>query len=154
VRIACGRAAARIVTKEPALQLPAQRVYALVQRELSSPAKGGFPRARRSDEEPALIERGEANRVDRRLEHLFTVLSVALGTELMAATLRSLHSDDAHLRGTALEYLQATLPDGLRIAIWPLLPSTGKPVTAERSRNQIADEIMRTSANLRLDRES
>ncbi len=153
VRIACARGAARLVSRDASLRLPQDRVYALLERQLAMSGSAGFPRTRGTREDPVLLDRFEAARVDRRIEHVFTVLALGLGPDLMAATLRSLYSEDAHLRGTALEYLQATLPESIRTAIWSDLPGAGRPLGAARSRAEIADELLRTSVDLRLGRE-
>ena len=105
---------------------------------------------RGAHDDPVLLDRFEAPRVELRVEHLVTLLSLGLGPELMKATLRSLHSSDAHLRGTALEYLQTTLPDGLRARLWPQISGAEATRAPQRSRQQIADELMQSSASLRL----
>jgi hypothetical protein len=153
VRIACARGGARLIGKDASLHLPQARVYALIERQLALSGSASFPRTRGTREEPVLLDRFEAARVDRRLEHVFTVLALGLGVDLMAATLRSLYSDDAHLRGTALEYLQSTLPEGIRAAIWSELPGAGRPLEEARPGSEIADELLRTAVNLRLDPE-
>ncbi len=153
VRIACARGGARLIGKDASLRLPPGRVYALLERQLALSGSARFPRTRGTREDPVLLDRFEAARVDRRLEHVFTVLALGLGPDLMAATLRSLYSDDAHLRGTALEYLQATLPEGIRAAIWPELPGAGRPVGEARPESEIADELLRTAVHLRLEPE-
>jgi len=149
VRLGCARAAARIMAHEKDLRLPAEQAHRLAEHELARHGREDVGQ-RGAHDDPVLLDPFEAARVALHVEHLFTLLALALGPDLMAATLRSLYSGDAHLRGTALEYLQTTLPDGLRAALWPHIPGAKGARAPQRSRQQIADELMKTSASLRL----
>jgi hypothetical protein len=60
-------------------------------------------------------------RANRSLEHVFTMLALVLPRQPLRVAFRGLHTDDAQLRGTALEYLEATLPGDIRRALWPFL---------------------------------
>ena len=71
------------------------------------------------------------NRSSRSLEHVFTLLMLVLPKEPLRVAFRGLHTDDAHLRGTALEYLESTLPEGIFDKLRPLLDSD-----AERARKK------------------
>ncbi len=153
VRLGCARAAARIIARERELRLPAERAYRLAEHEIAR-GEGEAAKARGLQDDPVLLDRLVAARVEPRVELLFTLLSLALGPELMAATLRSLYGGDAHLRGTALEYLQTTLPDRLRAVLWPHIPGVEGAAAPKRSQEQIADELMKTSPSLRLTPES
>jgi hypothetical protein len=152
VRLGCARAAARIIAREPELRLPVEQTHGLAAGELAHDWGNGAA-GRASQDDPVLLDPFEASRVAPVVEHLFTLLSLAVGPELMAATLRSLYGGDAHLRGTALEYLQTTLPDSLRVALWPHIPGATNVEPPRRSSEQIADELMQTSTALRLTRE-
>jgi hypothetical protein len=44
------------------------------------------------------------------VEYLFALLRLLLPREPVSMAYRALHTDDRHLRGTALEYLQTVLP--------------------------------------------
>jgi hypothetical protein len=150
VREACARAAVRTVTHDAKLSIPASRAAVFAEQELARDAAGwrdGTP-PRDSNDDPVLLDRVEAAHVVRRIEHIFTLLALALGPDLMAATLRSLYGSDPHLRGTALEYLQTTLPESLRRALWRHLPGAKAASSSRRSAPQIADELMRTSQRL------
>jgi hypothetical protein len=60
-------------------------------------------------------------RASRSLEHLFTLLSLVLPAETVRLAFHSLHTDDRHLRGTALEYLETVLPEPVWQKLRPFL---------------------------------
>jgi hypothetical protein len=97
-----------------------------------------------------LLDAGSLASVSRSLEHVFTLLALALDPELMGFALRGLHAADANLRGTALEYLEATLPEALRRALWPRLPGAEAPARPKRATAEIADELLRSSPSIRV----
>jgi hypothetical protein len=51
------------------------------------------------------------DRANRSLEHVFTLLSLILPKQPLIVAFRGLHTTDELLRGTALEYLEAVLPE-------------------------------------------
>jgi hypothetical protein len=55
------------------------------------------------------------------LTHVFTMLGLALPPEPLRIALHAVQTDDADLRGTALEYLESILPPDVRAQLWPLL---------------------------------
>ena len=67
-----------------------------------------------------------------------------------APALRGLHAPDAALRGTALEYLEATLPEALRRALWPRLPGAESPARPKRETAEIAEDLLRSSPSMRV----
>ena len=67
----------------------------------------------------------------------------------MGFALRGLHGADANLRGTALEYLEATLPEAVRRALWPRLPGAERPARPKRATAEIADDLLRSSVSIR-----
>ncbi|HET7504539.1 MAG TPA: MFS transporter [Kofleriaceae bacterium] len=77
------------------------------------------------------------HRAGAGLEHVFTVLGLALPAEPLRIALHAVQTDDAELRGTALEYLESILPPDVRAQLWPLLegepeaPPTLAPVMPE-----------------------
>jgi hypothetical protein len=60
-------------------------------------------------------------RMSQGLLHVFTLLSLVLPADPVQVALRSLHTDDEKLRGTALEYLDGVLPPAIRERLWPSL---------------------------------
>jgi hypothetical protein len=77
------------------------------------------------------------------MEHVFTLLSLALPREPLQVAYRGIHTDDAVLKGTALEYLESTLPEEVRESLWPFLEETprSKAGTA-KDREQVMKELM------------
>jgi hypothetical protein len=108
VRLRCGRALLALTDEHPELTKPFPRALALVERELGS---GG---------EPHLVR-----------EHVFNLLALALDREPVRIAARAFTTDDAYVRGTALEYLETVLPAPIFTALRPRL-STSVPATAAR----------------------
>jgi hypothetical protein len=94
VRVQAARSLAAIRAKNPRVTIDRDRIHGVVLREAAS---------------------------DDSLAHLFMLLSLVLPREPLRIAFRSLQSDDPHLRGTALEYLEGVLPPPIRQQIWPLL---------------------------------
>jgi len=61
------------------------------------------------------------DRANRGLQHVFTLLALVLPPSPLQLAYRGLHTSDPQVRGTALEYLEATLPAEIRKALWPFL---------------------------------
>jgi hypothetical protein len=125
VRYRSGRALSRLVQLDPALPVDVGRVRAAVLREAA--VDRGVWESRRlldqADDEGWSFVGDELirDRANRSLEHVFTMLALVLPRQPLRVAFRGLHTDDAHLRGTALEYLEATLPEDIRRALWPFL---------------------------------
>ena len=155
VRLECGRAAARMVLREPTLRLEATDVEPLVQRELAIDPRVFEQHGRRRDgvaDESVLLEATASSPISRSLDHVFTVLGLAFGPELMGSALRGVHAPDANLRGTALEYLETTLPDGLFRVLRAQLPAAGARARGQRAREEVAEELGESSSSFRAGR--
>jgi hypothetical protein len=63
---------------------------------------------------------------DVRLEHIFRLLSLSLPRESLQTSFQALHTNDTHLRGTALEYLESVLPAGIRESLLEFLEDSFK----------------------------
>ena len=90
------------------------------------------------------------DRANRSLEHVFTVLALTLPSRPLQLAFRGLHTDDPHLRGTALEYLEATLPDDVRRALWPFLEDTRTERGPARSAREVLDDLLTSHASIAL----
>jgi AAA family ATP:ADP antiporter len=99
VRSQAARSLAAIVEKNPLVRVDSEPVYAAVLAE---------------------VELGQ-DPADQRLSHVFSLLSLVLPREPLQIAYRGLQSSDRRLRGTALEYLEGTLPPHLRAGVLPLL---------------------------------
>jgi hypothetical protein len=65
-----------------------------------------------------------------------------------SAAFHALQSPDARIRGTALEYLDSTLPPEARDKLWPFLEAPA--ARARRSPETILADLERVSETLRL----
>lgn len=153
VRLECARSAARIIDREPQLRLPRARVVAWAEGEASVDQQTWEQRGRRLQgiEERSFLLEGvtELQAVNRSVEHVFTLLALALGSDVMRAALRALYGGDENLRGTGLEYLETVLPESLRATLWPRLPvgDTGRRVL--RSSEEIEGELLGSASRRR-----
>lgn len=128
VRAQCALALASITGRHPELAVPRSDVFAAVRRELTDTTEG----------------------VD--LDHIFTLLSLALEREPLQIALQAVRGSDRALRGTALEYLENVLPEGLRLALWPSLGERVPPPRAPRPREDVMNELLSSSAAVPLSR--
>ena len=117
VRYRSARALSFLAGEIPGLQVDRERVFEVVLREMA--VERGLWETRQLIDQPddesspmeAEVLRGRTN---RSLEHLFTLLSLALPRETVRLAFHGLHTGDRYLRGTALEYLETVLPE----AVW------------------------------------
>jgi len=79
---------------------------------------------------------------------VFSLLSAVGEGEALKVTRWALRGQDTRLRGTALEYLEQVLPDGVRQALMSRLDA-GRPAP-ERARalDEVEDELLRSSTSL------
>ena len=86
-------------------------------------------------------------RSDRSTEHVFTLLSLMLPAEPVGIAYQGLQTDDARLRGTAMEYLDQVLSPQLRKALWPLL--TDRPLKhTSATRTEVLDALMKSHKSI------
>jgi len=130
IRYRCGRALSRLATAgRPEASSP-EDVFAAVQREIVVDAEvwRSHHHATDDDDEPddddAAILRELMRRSSHGLEHIFTLLGLALPADALQIALQALYTEDGALRGTALEYLESVLPAEIRHVLWPLIEST------------------------------
>ncbi|WP_437722390.1 hypothetical protein [Sorangium sp. So ce861] len=140
VRYQCGVALARLLQQRAPIQLRRDDVIAAATREIAIDRRvwdAQPPNASPPGEAP-LSARLLVERTSRSLEHVFRVLSLCLEREPLEIAYRALHADDAHLRGTALEYLENVLPAPIRESLWPYLgarpAAPAEPLTAAEPR--------------------
>jgi ATP:ADP antiporter, AAA family len=128
VRYRCGQALAGIVEKSPELAPPRDVVFDEVKRELAR-----------------LASRGADD--DRRLEAVFTLLTLAVPREPVQIAYRALRSQDRALRGTALEYLENVLPEDMRAALAPHLDAPA-PARRRRAAAEVEADLLRSGERL------
>src|SRR6185295_8053079 len=138
VRFQCARSLAAIIERNGSIRVDRQQVLAAVQREVQV-ARSVWDGRRlvddvSVDDAPSAVDEFVQPRVGQSLAHVFTLLALVLPKDPLRIAFRGLQTDDAKLRGTALEYLEGILPPVIRAALWPFLegaPAAGRPAPAK-----------------------
>jgi hypothetical protein len=140
VRYRSGAALARLAAEGHLRGVSTEDVFDAVRRELVAD-RDAFTRPHVLDEVAAALEDragadASIHRGSAGLEHVFTMLGLALPAEPLRIALHAVQTDDPELRGTALEYLESILPPDVRAQLWPLLEGDlaappGTPPAAE-----------------------
>lgn len=152
VRYRCGRALSHLLELHPKLAIPRERTLAAVLREVA--VDRGVWQSHRlldsmEDEEwSPVVDEVLRERASRSLEHVFTVLSLVLPRQPLKVAFRGLHTDDAMLRGTALEYLETALPEEIRAALWPFLEDTRVRKRDVRPTDEILSDLLQSNQSI------
>jgi AAA family ATP:ADP antiporter len=157
VRFQAARSLTEILEKNPALVIDARRVFAVVERE----AGVGRPvwESRRlldgvsSTEALSPLDEFVRDRAGTSLAHVFTLLALVLPREPLQIAFRSLQTNDQHLRGTALEYLDGILPPTIRERLWPFLEQAPAR-RSTRPRDEVMAELLRSHRSITLSLEA
>jgi hypothetical protein len=122
VRFQAARSLASIRDKNPRIRIDAERIHAVVLQEVAV-GRPVWESRRLLDGfvSPSCFDAVVRDRAGQSLAHVFTLLSLVLPREPLQIAFRSLNSGDRQLRGTALEYLEQTLPPAIRQPLWPYL---------------------------------
>jgi HEAT repeat protein len=106
VRYRSGRALAHLADLDPSLAMTREEALRAVLREVESGAGVWESRSLldRMDDESwsPVMDEFVRDRANRSLEHVFTLLALALPRQPLRIAFRGLHTDDPLLRGTAL----------------------------------------------------
>lgn len=117
VRFNCARVLARTHHRQPAAPIDPARIFSALESELSVAPRLWRDRVlldHSDDGCPSLFADPTLPRPPPpALEYTFLLLSLASDAAPLRLALRGLHTTDAHLRGTALEYLASLLPPSL-----------------------------------------
>ena len=152
VRYRAARALSYLAREIPGLEVDRGRVFEVVQREME--VERGIWETRQlidlPDDETSPMEaellRGRSS---RSLEHLFTLLSLVLPAETLRLAFHGLHTEDRHLRGTALEYLETVLPEPVWQRLWPFLSEgDDQPTKKERISGQARQELLASQESI------
>ena len=125
IRLRCGRALLAFADEHPELSTPFPGALALAERELAGS--------------------GDKHRIR---EHVFNLLALALEREAMRIVARAFTTEDAYVRGTAIEYLETVLPARLFAALLPLLSTDGPAPAHRRPVTEVRAELMRAGATM------
>ena len=142
VRYECARALEKVTIANPTIAIPREKAVAAILNEVDKQAESRAATEFDADQDvpTAAGDLLADDRVDRTLEHVFTILSLYLEREPLRMAFRALHHEDEHHRGTALEYLETVLSGEVRDAIWPLLGEAG-PLAPGRPAEEILAEL-------------
>ncbi|MFN0152028.1 MAG: Npt1/Npt2 family nucleotide transporter, partial [bacterium] len=154
VRYQCGRALARIRERSPETPIRAEDVFAAGLREVRVDKSVWeshrlLDRIEEKDDAP-FVDEFVRERAGRSMEHLFTILSLALPSQPLQTAYRALAGDDPRLRGTALEYLESVLPAEIRESLWPFLDDARRREQPARSREAILEELLRSNQSMQI----
>jgi hypothetical protein len=125
VRLRSGRALLALTDEHPELLKPLPSALALVEREL--------------------LAGGDRHTVR---EHVFNLLALALEREPVRIAARAFTTEDAYVRGTALEYLETVMPARTFAAVRPLLAVTGPTPARHRSAPEVRADLLRAGATM------
>ena len=81
-------------------------------------------------------------------EHVFNLLALTLEREPVRIAAHAFTTEDAYLRGTALEYLETMLPASIFLAFRPLLAATGPAPARRRPAADVRAELIRAGATM------
>jgi AAA family ATP:ADP antiporter len=135
VRYRASRALSQMAGEIRGLVIDRERVLGVILKELE--VERGVWESRQlidtAEEETSPMEAEVLrDRVSRSLEHVFTLLSLLLPRETLRLAFHALHTADAYLRGTALEYLETVLPELVWHRLAPLLEEGEVPAAARQ----------------------
>lgn len=148
VRCQAARSLAAIVEKNLRISIDSGRIFEVVLKEVAV----GRPvwESRRLLDGVASVSPLDAfvrDRAGESLAHVFTLLSLVLQREPLQIAFRSLHTDDEHLQGTALEYLEGVLPAPIRQRLWPFLERRAVRRPA-RPRDEVIANLLRSNHSI------
>ena len=152
VRFQCGRSLAAIFEKNPLVRIDGERVFAVVRREVAvgRPVWEGHRLLDKvdDDQQRSFVDEFLRDRAGQNLAHVFTLLSLVLPAAPLQIAYRGLHTDDAALRGTALEYLEGVLPADIRDRLWPFLGDRERAPRESRPRDEILADLLRSNESI------
>jgi AAA family ATP:ADP antiporter len=153
VRYRCGRGLAHLSELDPSLSIPSEEAFAAVLREVQAGA--GVWESRKvldrmdDDSWSPVLDEVLQDRANRSLEHVFTLLALALPRQPLKIAFKGLHTTDPLLRGTALEYLETTLPPDIRKALWPYLEDNRpRRPGPSRTPDKVLSDLLDSSASI------
>jgi hypothetical protein len=95
-----------------------------------------------------MVDKVLRERASRSLEHVFTVLALFLPRQPLKIAFQGLHTDDAFLRGTALEYLETALPAEIREQLWPFLEDNRPKKERSRPSGEVLAKLLQSNNSI------
>ncbi len=152
VRYRAGRVLSRIRSLEPSIRIDHDRVLRAVDREMQ--VDRGVWEGRRvldqlEDEEwSPILDEVLRERADRSLEHVFTMLSLIYPPQPLKVAFQGIHTDDAILRGTALEYLETALPEAVWSKLQPFLEDSRSKAGPVRQSGEVLADLLKSQHSI------
>jgi len=144
VRRACARTLFELTGKNEELSVSAVEVYDAIQKQLSARKDAQGQQVAVDEEEPS----SATSELDLERDYVFRLLCLVLDREPLGLAFNALRTEDANLRGTALEYLENVLPHSIMEALYTKMAihQTAKP--APRPREHVVNELMKSRARI------
>jgi len=145
VRLQCARSLGKICAKDPRPRVSSERILVAVDRELAiGTTLWETHRNQHRESGTEWLDDLLREKAHGSLEYVFTLLSLIHERAPLMAAFRSLHLDDRHLRGTALEYLEGILPEKTREKLWEILQERPSK-SAGRRKGEVMQELLASS---------
>lgn len=152
VRYRAGQGLSRIAAQGKGIQVNREQVMTTIMREVEV-ERGAWESRQlidQADEWSPLEAEVLRDRATRSLEHVFTLLSLIFPRDTVLIAFHGLHTKDPYLRGTALEYLEAVLPERLRQRLWPFLEAEERIGTNRRNADQAVQQLLASRESILL----
>ena len=154
VRYQSAVALERIHQRRAGGDVPEARVTAAILTELKVDKMGWRNRQLLDKDESRDLGRLLEDRKDLSLEHVFRLLGLFVDREPLGIALQGLYTDDPHLRGTALEYLESVLPPRIRHRLWPFLEDRPPRKQQLRQALELRSELLQSRQSIEINLES
>lgn len=141
VRYSCARTLARMRTRNLGLKVPREQVYSAIHHEFGIPRTQWEHNDRHLEAERNAGGQAGGPRIGRSLEHVFTLLALILDHDAVQIARQAVFSNNAILRGTALEYLENVLPADLYNALLERIGASEEARNSTRALGDILDEL-------------
>ncbi len=158
VRYRAGRVLSRIRTLDGSIHIDRDRILGAVDREME--VDHGVWEGRRildhlEDEDwSPVLDEVLRERADRSLEHVFTMLSLIYPPQPLKVAFQGIHTTDAILRGTALEYLETALPTAIWTKLQPFIEDTRPTAPSIRESREVLADLLKSQDSIVIQLES
>lgn len=152
IRQRCARALEKMVQERPEYRPQSAAIFEIVETELAA-SRGVLPkRSAGASAGPAaddadfqLVDEVLRERASQVMLHISTLLALVLPQQSIRLAFRAMHTEDAKLRGVALEYLDSVLPKALREQLaaqieGPVVRSEKSGISHEEALANLLDE--------------
>jgi len=148
VRLQCARALGKSLARECRTAAQREQIMVAVDRELAI-GTVLWESHRKQQQDPGelgaeWLDELLRDKAHGSLEYVFALLSLIYDPAPLMVAFRSLHLNDGHLRGTALEYLEGILPVKTRETLWEILQERPSR-SAGRASGEIMQDLMKSS---------